>query len=259
MSLDDFTLVHVEAYLLVFFRVAGMLMAAPVFGGVSVPKQTKIGLALAVSAVVFPFAQVPAGRLPTDVVAFVCAVAKELFIGLTVGYAVRLIFAGVRVAGQIVGMQMGFAIVNVLDPQSNLQVSIMGHFLYLVAVLIFLAANGHHAVIRAINLSFHVLPVGQAGISEGFATRLVRMSGEIFDAAVRLAAPAIAVLLLAKVALGLIARTVPQMNVFIVGLPLNISLGLLALGASLPLFGMVFREMMKTCTRDIVFLIGRMH
>ena len=259
MDFSQYTLTLVEAFLLVFFRVAALVAFAPVLGDQNVPKRVKIGLALVIAGVVFPLVAIPAAELPRTILAFGVAVAREVLIGLAAGYAIQIIFAGVQTAGQIVGFQMGFGIVNVIDPQSNLQVSIIGHFLGLLALMLFLALNGHHAVLRIMDMSFRVVPLGQAQLTGLVWSKLLRMSGDLFAIAVKLGAPMIAILVLTKVALGLVARTVPQMNVFIVGFPLGIAIGLLSIGVSLPLFGLVFRHMLESGSRDIVFLVHHMH
>jgi len=258
MNLNDYVLFHAEGFLLILFRVGALFMFAPVVGGAMVPKRIRIGLALATAITLFPVIKLPTAGLPTTTGPFLGAVAREIFLGLTVGYILKLVFEGVQIAGQLIGFEMGFGIVNVIDPQSNLQVSITGHFLYITAVLLFLAMNGHHVILRAMSLSLELVPLGQTRITAGMGSKLVRASGDIFSVAVKLGAPAIALLVLTKVALGLVARTVPQMNVFIVGFPLSITIGLLGIGLSLPLFGVVLRGLFETCSRDIVFLINRM-
>lgn len=258
MDLGGYSLAHVEGFVLALFRVSALIMFAPVIGGQTVPKLVKIGLALTTTLVVFPFVKSCPKDMPPTIAAFLVAVVKEVSIGLVLGYALRLAFEGIQIAGQIIGFEMGFGIVNVIDPQSNLQVSIIGQFFYTMAVMIFLAMDGHHAILRGIGLSFDVAPIGRVRLPASVADKLVRMSGEMFTIAVQVSAAAMTLLVLNKIAVGLVARTVPQMNVLVVGFPLDITVGLLGVGLSMSVFGNVMQRLVTACARDIVFLIHRM-
>ena len=150
---------------------------------------------------------------------------------------------------------MGFGIVNVIDPMSPGQVSIIGEFNYLIAVLLFIVIGGHHMFIEAIAESYQVIPLGTAVFEGALSQKLVELSTGVFIIAVKFSAPIMATLFLMYVSLGIIARTVPQMNVFLVGFPVSIAIGLSVLALSLPFFASLFIKLMGTLRRDIFELV----
>jgi len=161
---------------------------------------------------------------------------REILIGLTLAFITQVIFAAVEFSGQIIGMQMGFSIASVIDPAMGTQTQIMSVMQTLLATLFFLSLNIHHIFIRAIVDSFSIIPLGGWQMSEALMATLITVSADVFILGIRLAAPVMVTLLLTSVVLGVMARSFPQMNVFMVSFPLNIGLGFLVLGATLLLF-----------------------
>lgn len=233
MDMPAIAIEEVHAFILAFIRVCGIIIAIPVLGNRTVPLRVKGGLAIVVTLLVTPF--VPARPLPTEMLSLILAMAGEVCIGLTIGLVVRFVFEAMQLAGQIIGFQMGFAIVNVVDPISSAQVSIIAQFVYLIAVLVFFAVNGHHLFLYAIAESFRIIPTLDFHMSGALANAVVTYSKEIFVIAIKIGAPVMAMLVLTSVGLGMVARTVPQINIFIVGFPLKIGIGLVGLGLTLPL------------------------
>jgi len=171
---------------------------------------------------------------------------------------VRMIFAGIQLAGQLAGYQMGLAIANVLDPATSGQFPIISQIYNLIAMLIFITINAHHWFLRAIKESFTLVPPLGFQFSSSLADQLVSLSGNIFVIAVKVGAPIIVVLLLTSVASGLIARTVPQMNVFIVAMPLKIAVGLLFLILSIPYLVVFLRQIFHDFGSSIMFIMKAM-
>jgi flagellar biosynthetic protein FliR len=231
-----FTLARFETFLLVFMRVGALLFAAPVFGGGGVPVQARLLLSLVLSLVMLPLAPIPAGALPLDIVPLGWLGINEALVGLVMGASLLFIFAAVQYAGQIVDFQMGFSIVNLIDPTQDIQVPVMGFFHFLIATLIFLAMDAHHWIIRALADSFEIVPLMTAGFSGLVVANVARAFGDLFVVAMRIAAPAIAVLMLYNAALGIIAKTVPQINLLIVGFPVRIAIGMMVVGMSMTFF-----------------------
>ena len=163
-----------------------------------------------------------------------------------------------QLAGQLVGFQMGFGIVNVIDPQTSAQVSIIAQFENIITLLTFLALNAHHWFIMAIAKSFEVVPLLTFSFTNSLMEALLRLSCDMFVVAAKVAAPIIAILLFTSVALGLLARTVPQMNIFIVGFPLKLAIGLLAVGLTLPLLSTLLRNLFQGLGEDIFVLMRLM-
>ena len=170
----------------------------------------------------------------TGPVALALGLFREIILGAAIGLAVKIFFAAAQLAGQTVGYQMGMAIANVMDPATSAQVPILAQFNNLIAVLIFLVINAHHWFIRALAESFNRIPLGGFDFSPAVFEHLIRLSSTMFLVAVKIGAPVIVALLLTSVALGLVARTVPQMNIFMVAMPLKIVIGLVFLGICLP-------------------------
>jgi flagellar biosynthetic protein FliR len=235
MKIPVFTLEQVELFFLILIRIGTIVAMIPILGDRTTPMRVKAGLAILITALVVPFVDRPAA-VPHDLFSLGLSMAGEVFIGVILGFAGKLVFAGIQLAGQLVGFQMGFSIVNIIDPVTSGQVSIIAEFQYLLAGLLFLAVDGHHMMIAAISESYRVLPVLGFHMTGGLVQNLVALSGNMFAVAVKISAPIVAALMFANIGLGLVARTVPQINIFIVGFPLQIAIGLIGVGVTLPLF-----------------------
>ena len=224
-----------KSFLLILLRISVVLFMFPIFGGMMVPKSVKAGLALMVTIVLFPVVKPDPRLFPENLLDSASLILSELVLGLIIGLTVRLFFAAVQLGGQLVGFQMGFAIANVLDPETGTQGSILAQFGYWIALLIFLALNGHHILLQTLANSFSIIKVGSFGLGEGIFNHIVNASGEMFSMAVKVGAPAIAALLLTSAAFGIVAKMVPQVNILIVAFPLKIAVGLFFFGVSLEL------------------------
>ena len=227
----------VQLFVLLLIRCLGLVGAAPVFGGVQVPVQAKLSLGLALAALLFPLALSHPGDFPVigNWYQMLGLGVQEALLGLFIGFMAQLVFFAVQFAGQLVGMQMGFGIVGVLDPDSGQQVSIISQMQYMLAIVLFLLINGHHLVLQALWQSVEILPIGHAHLDGLLMQEGIRQSARVLTLGVQLASPILAALLLSEVAMGIIARTVPQMNIFIVGFPVKIGLGIFMLVMLLPM------------------------
>lgn len=256
MTLVDYSLEQFQIFLMILLRTGALLLAAPILGHRTIPTHTKIGLALVTSMVLFPMVSSKTVHLPSHLLSYGVLLVREIVMGLIIGFAALLLFIGVQFAGQMIGLQMGFGVVNVIDPQSAGQISIIAEFQNLIAALIFLTIGGHHFLLEAIATSFDLVPIGTGHFSPMAGQKLIEMGAWIFTAAVKISAPVIATLFILSVALGIIARTVPQMNVFIVGFPVQIGVGLGTMILSLPFFYVVLTKLIQTMQRDIRALLG---
>jgi flagellar biosynthetic protein FliR len=219
--------------LLVLARIGGLVVAAPVFGHLLVPHRIRAAFALALTAALVPVVA-PIAAVPATVWGLAGLVAIEFIVGATLGLVAQFVFAGVQLGGQIAGTQMGFGIVNLIDPQTHSQVSVIAQWQQLLALLVFLVLDVHHLLIRALVGSFQAAPPGAVALTAASVRGVVGLSADLFAVGVRIAVPVLIALLLTNGALGVLARTVPQLNVFVVGFPLNVGVGLCVLGASLP-------------------------
>ena len=246
--LDEF---HI--FLLILLRVSALLIVAPIFGHRLFLARAKVGLAVMVSMVIFPIVDrfdVPVGFLPYAVM-----MVGEVIMGLVIGYAVLLLFIGIQFAGQLAGLQMGFGIVNVIDPASHDQVSIIGQFLNILAILLMLTLDGHHIILNGLMTSFDAVPLGGVVLKALVAHKMIALTAEVFVIAIKVSAPIMIALFLISTAMGVLARTVPQMNVFIVGFPVQLAVGMSVLMATLPLFQIMIERALKLLERDVLALI----
>lgn len=221
-------------FLLVLARLGGLVVAAPLFGHLLVPLRVRAGMALLFAAALSPLIP-PVTTVPTSLWQLGAAIASEAALGTLMGVVAQLVFAGVQLGGQIAGMQMGFGMANLIDPAAHSHVTVVAEWQQLIALLVFLLLDVHHVLLRAVLESFRVAPPGGLPLLGGVALRdAVGLAGEVFVIGVRLSAPVLLVILLTNGAMGVLARTVPQLNVFVVGFPVNVGVGLLVLGAALP-------------------------
>ena len=246
---------QLQMFFLIFLRVGSILMTMPIFKGKSIPVLFKVGLALATSMALFPILKLENFPAFTDLAPFAIGIFGEILLGISIGLAVSFIFAGLQLAGQLVGYQMGMAVARVMDPATNRQIPLLGQFNELFALLIFISINAHHWFIRALAESYQLVPPFGFRISGSLIEQLVGMAGNMFVIAVKLGAPVIAVLLLTSIAFGLIARTVPQMNVFFVAMPLKIAVGLLFMGFCLPYFSSFLKTTFSRLGDTIMLLL----
>ena len=233
-------------------------MTVPLFGSKNIPVLLKGGLLLSVSIVLFPILKLDHIPFITEVIPFCLEVIGEIILGVAIGLSVRLLFAGIQLAGQLAGFQMGLAIVNVMDPQTSVQVPILAQFNNMIAMLVFLAINAHHWFLRAIVESFRIVPPFEFRFSYSLMEQLMILGSNMFIIAVKIGAPIMATMLITSVALGLVARTVPQMHIFIVAMPLKILIGLLLLSLTVPYLSSFLREVFNGLGNDVILLLKTM-
>ena len=222
-------------FFLVVLRVSGIFVSAPVLSSDNVPRTTKVFLTLICASILFNI--VPPLDLEFDrlnVGDYFLLGVKELMIGMLLGVVPRIIFAAVNFAGTIIGFQMGLNIANVVDPQTDLQVSIIASFEGMLATVLFIILDGHHVFFEALSLSYRTIPIGGFLFSSGKIGILLRLMGDLVIIGLKIGAPLIVSLLLAYAIMGFMGRSIPQMNIFIVGFPFTIGLGLIMIVIGMP-------------------------
>jgi flagellar biosynthetic protein FliR len=221
---------------LVAIRFAAALALTPVFGSANVPARFRVLLILALSAVVVSGMGVEAARAPVSLPAFLGAAASEAILGAALAFGIFTAFAVFLLAGRIMDIQLGFGVATLIDPTNRSQSPLLGTFLNLMAVALFFAIDGHHLLVRGLVFSLQQAPPGTS-LSELDPGAIVAQFGGMFVYATALSAPVLLTILLIDVVLAVIARTMPQVNIFIVSLPLKIFVGLLVLAISLRYMG----------------------
>ncbi len=249
----------IQIFLLLLFRIGGLMVTAPVFSHNSIPRRIIVAMSLGLAVILLPlFVNTP---LPPSkgLITLVFLCLTEFLVGVTIGFVFGVVFWAIRLAGAVVGYQIGFAMVNVLDPNSNEQVSIIGELWFLLATLIFLCLNGHHMIITGLVDSYRAIPLGAATPSGAVGEWFIKYSSLVFVLAVKFAAPVIMTVFLVEVAMGVLARTMPQMNIFIVGFPVKIFAGLMTMALSLPAFSYVLTKVTNGLDRELIHLMKIYH
>lgn len=247
-------------FLLVLFRVAGVMAVAPVFGSAIAPAPVKIFLSLVISVLFFPLVQGQGASLAHDAGSMVLAVGGELLVGLLIGFAASLLFAGVQLGGHLIDQELGILQANFLDPILNEQISIVGQFKVLLATLVYLLINGHHLLIGAVSESFRAVPLTGLRLSQGAVMHVSdTLMRDVFRMGLEIAAPALVTLFLVTIAMAFMARTAPEMNIFALSFLLRIAVGLvvIALGVGLFVAGFESREIQQSAAvRALVGMLG---
>ncbi len=252
----------VYAFLLVLVRITAFMVTAPVFSSKGIPNHFKLGLSFFVALVIYPTLYIGNQEILFNS-NYIILLLVETMIGLSLGWLAQLIFSAIQIAGAFIDMQIGFAIANVIDPQTGAQSPLMGNFKYTFATLLFLTINGHHLFLDGLINSYQLISFELDWLSKlDDASTLVFVMNtfsKMFLIAFKIAAPIVGSLFIADVALGIVARTVPQLNVFVIGLPLKIllhfSILLMITPALFYMFKEVFYEIFVTM-RQFMELMG---
>lgn len=222
--------------LLVFARITGTLTTAPFFGSKVIPVYVRIGFAVLLSLSMLPYSAWNTERQPTSLLILGWLVFLELLYGLAAGYVAALFLQAVQMAGQLIDMQIGFGMINVFDPQQGQQVPLVGNFKFLIALVVFLAVQGHHVLIQALVENFRSVSLGVQLHLDHAAAFLIDAVANMFVLALRIALPVMGTVLMTDVALGILARIMPQMNVFVVGITGKLIVGMIMLFLILPFY-----------------------
>jgi flagellar biosynthesis protein FliR len=242
-------------YLLLFVRITSMIVVAPILGHDVVPVQFKVALGFFLALVFYPVAAAHSPMPDTRLLPLAVTALREVAVGLTIGFVLGLLLAGARFAGNIIGYSMGFSMANVFDPESGQQVSIIDQFMYLVTIMVFLLLNGHHFVLEALHLSYLAVPIGGLTMNSALGEGMIRLTGLVFVVGMKLAAPIIVALFLIDIGMAVLARVVPQMNIFMVSFPLKIAVGLIMLMATGPMIIYVFKKLLLSFESDVLALV----
>ena len=217
-------------------RILGLLATAPVFNNAALPVRVRLIAGLAITLAVAP-ALPPLPAIPASSWVGLVVLGEQILIGVLLGFALRITFAAVDVAGELIGLQMGLGFATFFDPTSGGQTPVIAEFLGLLTALIFLSLNGHLLALTVLTESFTLLPVSTTPIHAAAFSSMLAWSATLFSTGLLLALPLITALLIANIALGVLARIAQQLNLFAVGFPVTLALGFLVLMLSLPYIG----------------------
>jgi len=248
-----------DMFLLVFVRMTGLFVVAPIFGRRNIPTYFKIGFSFFIALILVNTSAVQAAQYEDNILSYAMLIAKEFIVGLSIGFVAYLTFTAIYIAGEVIDMQIGFGIVNVMDPVSNIQVPVTSNVYFIISMLLFLSINGHQMLIRTLYDSFGSLPVGSAVFSSGLTTGMMDLFGTIFLTGIKIAGPILATILITDIALGAISKMVPQINIFVIGMPLKIGVGIIILIITIPMFIGIMETifgLMETGSLDYIKELG---
>jgi flagellar biosynthetic protein FliR len=232
----DMLLNNVELFLLIFVRMTGLFVTAPIFGRKNIPTYFKIGFAFTTAILMANVIKVDSIIATDSFLIYTLYIIKEFIVGVVIGYVAYVVFTSIYIAGQIIDMQIGFGMVNVFDPISNIQIPVTANLYFILAMIIFLVTNGHHMLIKALFQSFDLVPLGGASIGPMMIDNIIDLFKQIFSIGFKISAPIVAAVIVTDVVLGIISKTIPQMNVFVLGMPLKILIGVLIIMITIPAF-----------------------
>ncbi len=241
-------------FTLVLVRLFGLLLGAPIFMRRGVPLRVRMLIAALISPVLMPAAMPE--ELPADGFAVTVAMAGELAVGFAIGLLSRLVFTSFQIAGTMMGYQMGLAMANVIDPDSNRQTGVLGSLHVTMISLIFLLLDGHHMLIRGLAASFEAFPVGAVLQTDVLAQTVSASAATMWEAGARVAGPVTGIMLLINATLGLINRVVPQMSIFNIGFPLSALTGYFAVLFTIPEAAHFFVSALDELELDIARLVA---
>ena len=230
MELFGFNPSELFSFFLTLIRISVVLFLLPFFGGQSVPATVKAALVLVLSLAVWPQLSFAGNLLPANGIGIALMIIGELILGLIMSLVINFLFGAIQFGGQIIGFQMGFAMVNVVDPITGVSNAVTAHFLYMCTMLTFIVLDGHLQLVAALGTSFKYIPPGGILLTPQLGTHLLEYSSLMFFLAIKIAAPVMSALFLVDLALALISRAAPQMHVLMLGFPVKISVGFFFLG-----------------------------
>lgn len=211
-------------------------MLAPVFGARGVPMMVRVGLAASLSVIIYPMIHALNPSIPTDLLQFIAVVIKEVLVGLVIGFVIYTITAILQGAGQLIDFQMGFTMGASIDPVYGIQSPMMGNFKMVLATMLLLATNSHHYLIAAMVKSYAYIPINPSNLPSDYHF-YVSLITNIFSLSIQLAMPVFGALLVSDVGVGLLARSVPQLNIFAIIFQVKIAIGFVILFLAISFWG----------------------
>lgn len=230
MDIYAFSQAEFLSFILTLVRVSLLIFLMPFFGGDNLPTMGKALICIVVTLTIWPRLALQMPDLEPHPLTLILLLVSELILGLTLALCVHFVFAAIQTGGDFIGFQMGLTMVSIMDPASGARVSVTSQILYMVSMLIFLSFNGHLHLLRALMDSFAYIPPGGILVTPPLVGTILAMSANMFVVAIKIAAPVMVALLMVELALALMGRAAPQMNLMTMGFPIKISVGFFFLG-----------------------------
>lgn len=241
-------------FILIFIRCTAFLWASPLLALPGIPMVVKFGLGLLLTVLIYPLAADP-GEMYGGLLGLAMMSVRETAVGLAMGFICTMTFNALRMAGQLMDLNIGFAMSQVMDPATGSMNTLLGRFFYFATLVTFLCVDGHHGLIWGLAKSYQVLPLNTATISGPVVLFVIRVFADAITLALKVAIPITGVLVMTDIALGMMGRTAPQINIFMLGFPFKIGLGLISISILLPLLGAVFASVFDQMHKDLLILV----
>ena len=233
---------NLPVFALVLCRISGIVLAAPVFSNLSIPLRIKAALTVLIGLIVLPVATQHSGPLPAQLIGYLPLAVTEVGLGLIMGLAGAMIIGALHGAGGIMSQQIGVGMAKVVSPDTSGPMSAISGLLGILGLLLFLAIDGHHWFIQSLAISYTKAPLGQVTWKPMITTSMLAAYSNLFVVAIRVAAPVVGIMFLVTVLIALLAKSVPQMNILMVGLPVKICIGVACMAFTLPFTLPVIRD-----------------
>lgn len=245
MDIFGFDPASMMSFLLTLMRVSIIVFLLPFFGGENIPMQAKAAICLVITMAIWPHLAIPARFFPAHPFNIFLLILSEVILGMLLGFAVQVVFAGLQSGGTIFGFQMGFSMITMADPNSGEQLIVTSFLCQTVAMALFLTLNGHLYILSALMSSFNLIQPGQLLIDGLAMGDIIRLSGQVFILAVKIAGPIIGCLFMVDLALALVAKVAPQMNLLMIGFPIKIAVGLTLMSVIFSLMSMYLDDFLR--------------
>jgi flagellar biosynthetic protein FliR len=252
----DWAVPQLLAFLLVVGRLSGLFLLAPVLSSKLIPVRIKVMALLVLGLTMTPFIThgVNLSRMPIDGLHFAMLMGKETLVGLALGFSIATVFASVQLAASMLDTSIGFSLANIIDPTTSNQSTVLGSFYSMVATLAFLSVQGHQAMLRGLAHSYQMIGLLEMPSFHHILVNAESLFVGLFSVGFQMASPVLVTLLMVDVVLGIVSRTVPQMNVFFVGIPLKIAVGLGAIIIGMPTFVNFFEHRVDDVASGVAVL-----
>lgn len=242
----EISVAQAQVFFLALTRILAVIIHVPVIGGRTIPNQVKIGLGFLLAIIMLPWQPIPADASAIPTIEFAFSIGKELLVGTLAGFAAILTFSTFQIAGNLMSLGSGFSAGQILNPVIDASSSSMDQIFLMTSLMIFLVLNGHHLFFLGLQRTFSAVPLNSAVVDIPLP-RLIDMTGGLITAGIQMSMPVMGTLLLTDLTLGLLAKVAPQMQVFFLGIPLKVGIGLIALAMAfsilLPIITQLFQEL----------------
>lgn len=244
--------------LLIFMRIIAAFVSSPIYGHKAIPALVKVFLSLIISYIVFLTIDKSKIVVEFSIAWLFVNAMKEILTGLIIGFTLNFIFHGISYAGMLIGFDMGLSMASELNPIDGSNGNVIGDLIYMSSIVLFFLINGHHYIISSLVYSFAVIHIGKLTINQPVYDLIVKYSGAVFVIAVKIASPILVSFVLIQIAEGIMAKVIPQMQIFFVAQPLLIGVGLFMLASLVPVYIYVIKYLLKGYEDNLVTLIRAM-